>query len=87
MGLCKSGDLFESALNQLLSHLIGMARITNDILVYGTLQEEHDCNMIAFLETCLQIDLHLYPEKARINCAEIPFFGTLLMKEGIKPDP
>ena len=87
MGLCNSGDLFESALNQLLSHLTGVTRIANDILVYGTMQEEHDHNMIAFLETCLQIDLHLNPDKVRTNCAEIPFLGMLLMKGDIKPDP
>ena len=87
MGLCNSGDLFESVLNQLLSHLTGVSRIVDDIPVYGTMQEEHDHNMLAFLETCLQIDLHLIPEKVRINCAEIPFFGMPLMKDGIKPDP
>ena len=74
-------------LSQLLSHLTGVTRIADDILVYGTMQEEHNHNMIAFLETCLQIDLHLNPEKMRINCAEIPFFAMLLMKDGIKPDP
>ena len=87
MGLYNSGDFLESALNQLLYHLTGMTRIANDILVYGTMQEEHDHNMIAFLKMCLQIDLHLNWEKAGINCAEIPFFGRLLTKEGIKPDP
>ena len=67
MGLCNSGDLFESVLNQLLSHLTGMTRIADDILVYGTTEEEHDCNVIAFLETCVQIDLHLNPEKGEIH--------------------
>ena len=80
MGLCNSGDLFESTLNQLLSQLMGVTRIANGILVC-----HH--NMIAFSKTCLQIDLHLNPEKTRINCAEIPFFGKLLMNDGIKPDP
>ena len=84
MSLCNSGDLFMSALNLLLSHLTGMTRIANDILVYVIMQDEHDHNVIAFLKTCLQIDLHLNPEKVRINCAEIPFFGMLLMKDGIK---
>ena len=87
MGLCNSKDVFESALDQLLSHLAVVTRIANDILVYGTMQEEHDCNMTAFLKTCLQIDLHLNPQKVRINCAEISFLGMLLTKDGIKPDP
>ena len=42
MGLDNSADLFESALNQLLSYLTGVTKISDDILVYGTMQEEHD---------------------------------------------
>ena len=87
MGLYNSGDLFESVLNQLISHFTDVTRIADDILVYGTMQEEHDYNMIAFLKTCLQTDFYLNPEKVKINCTEIPFLGMLLMKDGIKPDP
>ena len=67
MGLCNSGDLLESVLKQLLSHLTGMTRIANDIFVYGTMQEKHDNNIKAFVKICLQIDLHLHPERVRIN--------------------
>ena len=44
-------------------------------------------SLIAFLETCLQIDLHLKPVMVRFSYADIPFFGMLLMKDGIKLDP
>ena len=51
MGLCNSGYLFKSALNQLLSHLTGVIRIADDILVYGTVQEEQNHNVIVSLKT------------------------------------
>ena len=87
MGLCNAGDLFESALQELLSGLPGIMNITDDILVYCSTQEEHDANVICFLEQCLEIDLHLNPDKVKINCKPVPSFGMILTKSGIKPDP
>ena len=69
---------FESALQDLLSGLPGVRNIADDILVFGSTQEEHDANVIRFLERCLQIDLHLNPNKVRINCKSVPFFGMML---------
>ena len=68
MGLCNAGDLFESALCDLLSGLPGVTNIADDLLIYGSTQEEHDANVIHFLECCLEIDLHLNPDKVKINC-------------------
>ena len=85
MGLCNAGDLFESALCDLLSGLLGVTNIADDM--FGSTQEEHDANIIRFLERCLEIDLHLNPEKVRINCKSVPFFGMMLTENGIKPDP
>ena len=87
MGLCNAGDLFESALCELLSGLPGVTNIADDILVYGSTQEEHDANVIHFLERCLEIDLHLNPDKVKINCTSVPFFGMILTESGIKPSP
>ena len=87
MGLCNAGDLFESALHDLLSSLVGVTNIADDIIVFRSTQEEHDANFIRFLERCLEIDLHLNPEKVRINCKSVPLLGMMLTENGIKPDP
>ena len=87
MGLCNAGDLFESALWDLLSGLAGVTNIADDIIVFGSTQEEHDANVIRFLERCLEMDLHLNPKKFRINCKSVPFFGMMLTENRIKPDP
>ena len=86
MELCNAGDLFETALRDLLSGLSGVKYIADDILMFGSTQEEHDANVIRFLERCLEIDLHLNPEKVKINCKSVPFFGMVLTEDGIKPD-
>ena len=87
MGLCNAGDLFESALQDLLSGLPGVKNIAGDILVFGSTQEEHDANVIRFLERCLEIDLHLNPDKVKVNCKSVPFFRMVLTADGIKPNP
>ena len=71
----------------MLSGLPGVINIADDIIVFGSTQEEHDANVIRFLERCLEIGLHLNPEKGRINCKSVPFFGMMLTENGIKPDP
>ena len=87
MGLCNACDLFESALQDLLSGLLHVKNIADDILVFGSTQEEHDASVIRFLERCLEIDLHLNPDNVKINCKSVPFFGMVLTADGIKPDP
>ena len=71
----------------MLSGLPGVKNIADDILVFGSTQEEHDANVIRFLERCREIDLHLNPNKVKINCKSVPFFGMVLTADGIKPDP
>ena len=62
-------------------------KYADNIPVFGSTQEEHDANVIRFLERCLEIDLHLNPDKVKINCSSVPFFGLGLTAGGIKPDP
>ena len=87
MGLCNAGDLFKSALHELLSGLPGVTNIADDILVCGSTQEEHDANVICLLEQCLEIDIHLNSDKVKIHCMSVPFFVMILIESGIKPDP
>ena len=87
MGLSNADNLFESALQDLLSGLPGVKNIADNILVFGSSQQEHDANVIRFLERCLEIDLHLNPDKVKINFSSVPFFGMVLTASGIKPDP
>ena len=64
-----------------------MINITDDILVFGSTQQEYDCNVITFLEGCLEVDLKLNLSKIRLKCSKVPFFGQCISAERIKPDP
>ena len=63
-----------------------MVNIADDILVFGSTQQEHDSNVISFLERCLEVDLRLNLSKIRLNCSEVPFLGQSISAEGIKSD-
>ena len=54
--------------------------------MYGSTYDELKANVLAFLDCCIQEDMHLNPEKVKIHCSEVPFFGNVLPKEGLSPD-
>ena len=79
MGLCSAGDLFESALRELLSGLSGVTNIADDILVYGSAQEEHDANVIHFLCNLLSIfGIFGYITRTRWGCLGHSFISMNL---------
>ena len=40
--------------------------------------------MLAFLHRCVEVDMHLNPDKIHLNASEVPFFGNVLTRNGIK---
>ena len=86
MGLSNATDLFETYIQEVLQGLNGCTNITNDILVYGSTYDEFKTNVLAFLDCCVQEDMHLNPDKVKIDCHEVPFFRNILSKDGLSPD-
>ena len=88
MGCSCSGDLFEAYVNELFSDLIEQGQMTNiadDMLCFGANEQEHDLNVIKFLNRCVEVDMHLNPRKVKFKALQVPFFGNMLTKDGIKP--
>ena len=86
MGLSNATDLFETCIWEILQGLNGCTNIADDVLVFGTTYDEFKTNVLAFLDHCVQEDMHLYPDKVKIDFQEVPFFGNTLSKEGLSPD-
>ena len=55
--------------------------------MFGKTYEEFKANVLRFLDRCVEKDLHLNIDKFKLNCDAVPFFGHLLTKNGVKPDP
>ena len=86
MGLSNATDLFEICIHEVLQGLNGCTNIADDVLVYGTTYEEFKNNVVAFLDHCVQEDMHLNPDKVKIDCHEVPFFNNILSKDGLSSD-
>ena len=86
MGLSNATDIFESCICQILEGLNGTINITDDVLIFGCDYDSFKSNVISFLDQCVEKDLHLNPDKIWINIPNMPFFGQILTKEGLRPD-
>ena len=87
MGLTNANDIFEQCLCDILHGLDGVFNIADDILVIGETYTEFKDNMIRFLDQCVKKYLHLNADKFKLDCDTVTFFGHLLTKDGMKPDP
>ena len=86
MGLADATDIFEICIQQLLQDLQGMLNIADDILVFGRTESEFNTNVISFLDRCVQDDIHLNPDKVKMNTDSVQFFAHVLTKDGLQPD-
>ena len=83
-GIKSAQEVFQKKMNQLLEDLPGVETDIDDILVWGTNQEEHD----EILEAgCEQINLTLNKEKCQFRVPEVTYIGHILNDKGIQPDP
>ena len=87
MGLTNANDIFEQCLHDILHGLDGVSNIADDTLVIGETYAEFKDNVIRFLDWCVEKDLHLNADKFKLDCDTVTFFGHLLTKDGMKPDP
>ena len=63
-----------------------MVNIANDVLVFAMKYDKFKEDVINFLDRCVEHNLHLNPEKIRINVGSVPFFAQTLMKDGLQMD-
>ena len=86
MGLSNATDLFKTCIHKVLQGLNGCTSIANNILVDGTTYDEFKSNVISFLDHCIEEDMHLKPDKVKIDCPEVRFFRNVLSKDRLSPD-
>ena len=86
MGLSNATDLFKTCIHEVIQGSNGCTNIADDVLVFGTTYEEFKSNVISFLDHCIEEDMHLNPDKIKIDCPEVSFFGIILSKDGLSPD-
>lgn len=86
-GITSAPEIFQRETCILLRGHKGTVVVMDDILVYGKDQDERDRNLKAVLQTIKASGLKLNREKCRFSKSELQYFGHIISKDGIKPDP
>ena len=63
--------------------------IANNILVIGYNENgtNHYKAVYNVLRHCKEVNLKLNKDKCHFRCTSIPFFGKVVLRKGIQPDP
>ena len=86
-GAKMSQDVFQIRMDQILEKCPGVIGIHDDVVIYGKTREEHDSNLVNFLNVCQEEGLVLNGKKLELRKEQVTFFRALFSKEGMRPDP
>ena len=87
MGSKVASNIFQRMLDSVYIGLPGVTGIADDMVIFGRNEEEHDRNLILFLETTRKNGLVLNKRKLQFKKEEVSFFGHRWNSTGISPDP
>ena len=86
-GMKMSQDMFQIQMDRILEQCPGVIGIHNDVIIYGYTREDHDANLINFLNVCQMEGLCLSSKKLELHRDRVSFFGAIYSREGVEPDP
>jgi len=86
-GISSAAEVFQNAIRETLSGIPGTLNISDDILVSGRNQAEHDENLRACFQRLRESGLTLNREKCVFNKENLSFFGYTFSKNGLSADP
>ena len=85
-GISSAPEAYQSIIQQSLHGCPGVRNISDDIIVYGKNQAEHDQNLEAVLQRIKDKGLTLNKQKCLFGVSEITFFGFKISAAGVSPD-
>ena len=86
-GLNVSQDAFQQCMDQILSQCPGTIGITDDVIVHGKDDEDHDRNLHHLMKVAQKCGLVFNAAKCFIKTPQIKFFGMVYDANGVHPDP
>ena len=86
-GAKMSQDVFQLRMDAILEQCPGVIGIHDDIVIFGTSNEDHDANLINLMNVCQKEGLVLNSKKLELRRERVTFFGAEYSKDGMHPDP
>jgi hypothetical protein len=87
MGISSAPEIFQRKMAEMLGGHEGCEVIMDDIIIYGKTRAEHDQRLAAVLKTIKESGLKLNKAKCHFHKTELRYFGHIVGKDGIKPNP
>ena len=81
--------MFQRKIDKIVKELPNVFGIADDILVVGYEADgkDHDELLQRVLQIYRQVNLKLNKSKCHFRCTSVPFFGEIILQQGVKPDP
>ena len=87
MGSIMAQDIFQRKLNAIFLNVPGVTGIADDMIIYGRTNQEHDGNLLNFLEVCQKNNLTLNLDKMQFRLPKVSLFGHTWSDKGLSADP
>ena len=85
MGISCASEIFTEEIRKLLAHCAGQVNMTDDIMIFGHTQEEHDARLMETLKTLESNGLTLNSGKCKLFKEKVTYFGIEFSKDGVAP--
>ncbi|KAK2705876.1 hypothetical protein QYM36_016028 [Artemia franciscana] len=86
-GLVSAQDEFQRKMEEAFEGLEGIRILVDDILVYGKNRKEHIQRLSAVLRRAREKGIRFNSEKCEFSKDKVKYFGHIISRDGIKPDP
>ena len=86
-GLKVSQDIFQAKMDTFLEGLDRVLNISDDIIVVGNTEEEHDQNLALLMDKAEANGVVFNIDKCLVKQKSVTFFGNQYSNEGVRPDP
>ena len=86
-GVNAASEIFQNAIATILADIPGARNLSDDIIVFGSTQEDHDKALRATLARLNEVGARLNREKCVFSTDQLVFFGHVFGKDGVAADP
>ena len=86
-GTNSASEIFQKLINEQIRDISGALNISDDVIIFGKIQADHDSALKAVFQKLAEVNLTLNKSKYEFNKQSISFFGFIFSEKGISPDP
>ena len=86
-GTNSASEIFQKVIHDQIKHIPGALNISDDVIIYGKSQNEHDAALHPVCQRFMEVGLTLNDEKCIFNQNKLTFFGLVFSFDGISADP